>query len=296
MGWWGEKIPALKEAVDTEKIKRDIAVRSVCIHGEDNCVRCASTDFDSQTESSTNWQALDDDDIKRVVYILPDKVTEMMRRYPGEVVLAGGFIRSVIGREMIHDADIFVKSESKAKTYTNVVGLEGTTRDKNITIEPGKHNDMEIQVIWRYPYEHPYNILEGFDYTTVKAAIWFDEGDKNRKPNFVSICHERFYRDLARKLLVCDCERNAERVQSIPRLLKYISYGYSIDPKNLAEVVVKTCLSLDLTNGFEGMLKHLEEAYNLVGSGKESWEKMTKKHVPPKPKPKLTPRDYTYDS
>lgn len=299
MSWWDKKVETLKGAVEAEKLNRGHNVRSVCIHGDTDCVRCASDDFDNQATAGANWQALDENDVKRVVYALPEEIREMMRRHPGQVVIAGGFIRALVAGENIHDIDVFVPSEKNAKDWVDEVytASKYEKKDKHYYIGPdAKSGAAEVQVVYRYPFKESYEVPDQFDYTIVKAAVWFDEGDKKRESNYVSVCHERFYRDIARKMLVYECDRDVERIESIPRLLKYIGYGYSIDPDSLAELVVKTCLSMDLSKGFEGMLKQLGEAYKPTGSG-ENWADMTKKYVKPKPKPApVRSHDYSYGS
>jgi hypothetical protein len=284
MKWFTDKVSALQTAVETEKINRShLAVKSVCIHGEEDCARCMSDQLNDSTDYV--WQNLEEDDIKRVIYMLPEEVREMMKRHPGKVIVAGGFIRALVAGEDIKDLDIFVPSESEAKKWCDEVDIEYEMGDKYLSTEPNEYFNYEIQTVWRYPFKEAYEIPEQFDYTVVKCAIWFDPGDKNKSATFVGICHERFYRDLARKALVFCCERNAEKIMSIPRLLRYTQYGYSMDPKSMAEVILKTCLGLNLTNGFEGAFQQLENAYQPHGDDAD-WSLMTKPYVKPKKKKK----------
>lgn len=298
MAWFDKKINSLKEAIDKEK--NTIVARSslaTCLHGDTNCVRCAAEDFQNPS-TVTLWQRLDEDDIKRIVYALPEQVVELMRRHPGQVVVAGGFIRATVGGEDVNDIDVFVSDEDEAEKWLDDVKLDFDNKDTYLQVAPTIECPHEIQVVWRYPYKEPYEILEQFDYTVAKGAVWFDKGDKNNPSNFISLCHERFYRDIARKMLVYECEREVERIESIPRLLKYTSYGYSISPASLSDLMVKTCLSMDLSNGFPGMKKQLEAAYKPTGSG-TPWEEMTKVYVAPKKKKRKTPtrsHDYSYGS
>src|SRR5271166_3977841 len=300
MGWFDKKVPALQKAVEDEKAKRQIGTgRSLCIHGEENCVRCGVEDFTAQSNDNTNvWEALEDDDLKRVVCALPEKVREMMRRHPREVVVAGGFIRALVAGETVHDVDIFFPQEKGVKSWADDVNITYEAKEKHLYVEPSaKTGDPELQLIWRYPFSQPYEVPDSFDYTVAKAAVWFEEGEEKKKDSkFVGICHERFYRDLARKMLVYLCDRDVERVESIPRLLKYTKYGYSIAPDSLAELVVKTCLSLNLENGFEGMLAQLKDSYK-PGGTTEDWAAMNKAYIKPKPKPApARSHDYSYGS
>jgi hypothetical protein len=276
MSWWDKKIPSLAEAVEKERKKSVPKVNSVCIHGDTECIRCAVEDI--QNETRVLWESLEQDDVKKVIYSLPESIVTSLRKAEEKAILAGGYIRAIIGSEPVNDIDIFVDSK---RTAIGFCGYKDE-KDKHYAFEAG---GIKVQVIWRYPFTNPGELLEQFDYTAVKAAIWFDNGDSTKKiePGFKSICHQRFYRDLARKMLVYDCDREVERVESIPRLLKYTRYGYNIDPHSLADVITKTCLSLDLSNGFEGIRKKLEECYTNSGksSGSRSWKEMTKRNEPP---------------
>lgn len=282
MGWF-DKVPKLKAVVEKEKTNRSsMKTRALCIHGDDNCIRCAAEDFDLQGEEKTSWQTLDAGDLRRIVVSLPTKAREALRRNPGKVVLAGGYIRALIANEHVHDVDLFVNSEKDAKLIANSVKMLYKVDDQHLAIDL---KGVPVQMVWRYPFKAAYDILDQFDFTVTKAAIWFAEGEKGEAPGFRSICHESFYRDLARKLLVYTSKREHEQFTGFPRLLKYTSYGYTIGPKSFAEVIVKLCLSLDFEKGFEGLLAQLEAAYKSEGSDEE-WTKLNAKYVKPKSKPK----------
>lgn len=282
MSWFG-KVPKLKEAVEKEKASRvSVKTRPLCIHGDDNCIRCAGEDFDLQATEKTSWRKLEDGDVRKIVISLPVKAREALRRNPGKVILAGGYIRALIASEQVHDVDLFVNSEKDAKQVSNSVKMLYKVDDQHLAIDL---KGVPVQMVWRYPFKAPYEILDQFDFTITKAAIWFSEGEKGEAAGFRSICHESFYSDLARKLLVYSSKREYEQFTGFPRLLKYTTYGYTIGPKSFAEVIVKLCLSLDFEKGFEGLLAQLEAAYKSEGSDEE-WTKLNAKYVKPKSKPK----------
>lgn len=299
MGWIKDRIPLLKKAIEDEKINRDhLAIPVVCIHGDTNCARCADNELESN-KSEYTWQNLEQDDIKRVMFMIPDSIVDAMKRHPGKIIIAGGIIRALVAGESIKDLDIFVPGQSEAEKWLDEVGLDYEIGDKYLTTEPSENFSYEIQTVWRYPFKEPWEIPEQFDYTVVKAAIWYDPGGKDKDPEFVGICHERFYRDIARRALVFCCERDTERVLSIPRILRYTQYGYSMDPKSMAEVIIKTCLSLDLSKGFQTAFKQLEDAYKPTGNDAD-WSMMLKPYVKPKRKKKRKPSvsssNYSYGS
>lgn len=272
--WLNDKINKLKKLVEEEKAKD--TTESFCVHGEENCVRCATNNIQGTPDKDRSWSVLDREDIKKIIYYLPVGLVERMRRLPVKAVLAGGYIRALVSRETVNDIDIFVNSQQEATTL--LAGYYSITDQSNAHYELDIPGTGVLQVIWRYSFKEPSDILEQFDYTVSKAAIWFDEGNAKQAADFLSLCHGRFYHDLARKALVYESDREEERLQSIPRLLKYISYGYSIDPSSLGTVMTKTCLSLDLSGGFEDIEKQLQECYKTCNSKK--WDKLTEKYVP----------------
>ena len=290
---WLNKVTGLKTMVEKEKTNREnLKVQGVCIHGETNCVRCAAEDYEQASNSvEQSWQALDDIDLRRIIFALPPQIREILRRFPGETVVAGGFIRAIIADELVHDIDVFVKDEKKAKEVLDEVDLKGEKGELHYQAEAG---GTPVQVIWRYKFDVPIDVPNDFDYTVCKAAVWFEEADKKNKTEagYRGVCHERFYRDLARKELVYISERENEQSTGFIRLLKYTSYGYKVDPKSLAEIITKLCLNLDFDKGFDGIRQQLEDAYKANGSNSD-WADLNKPYVKPKPKPK--PRRVEYD-
>lgn len=294
MSSWDDKVKALQSALDVLKSTKPKV--GVCIHGEENCARCA---VDEMENGEIAWEALVGEDLRKVVFALPEEIQKMMRKHPGQVVVAGGFIRALVANEDINDIDVFIDTETNCKKWADDEDLDYESREKHLYLE-GEEGEPEIQIIWRYPFKQPVEIPDSFDYTVCKAAVWFSNGDKNRPPGFVGTCHKNFYRDIARRMLVYETNRDTERLESIPRLIKYIAYGYAIEPKSLAEVVSRTVVNLKLDAGFEGLQKQLEEAYKPMGHNDE-WQELNKVYVKPKPRKKKKPapvssRNYTYGS
>lgn len=283
---WKDKIASLKKAVTSEKKNVVVSKAAVCIHNEVGvCGRCALDSLGNEEGKTAVYESLESNDIRRVIRYVTPQVRESLKKLPGKVILAGGLIRAIVGGEAVHDIDLFLDPSNKTDEACPDSWL-------NIRERRDKHYQIgDVQLIWRYNFRDATELLESFDYTIAKAAIWFDE-----KQGFQGICHERFYRDVARKMLVWDCDRDYERIEAIPRLIKFVRYGYHIEPEQLAQTVVRTCLSLDLDNGFEGMKKQLQNVYVEGGTDKE-WTEMNKP-IPPKPKPQPQPRvhDYSWGS
>lgn len=277
---WTDKVAGLKKMIGKERTDRShLSVKGFCIHGEESCVRCASEDFEKAGFQPAVWQEMEPTDVRKVVMSLPDKTRELIRRHPTKAVLAGGYIRAIVTGEPTRDIDVFFATKSDAKRYIEDSDLSKIEeRDFHYY---GEEKGQEVQAIWRYPFNIPVDVPNAFDYTIVKAAVWFEDG---KNPGFKSACHERFYRDLARKELVYICDREIEQNSGFPRLLKYVSYGYKIGPESLAEIITKLCLSLDPDKGFNGLKEDLQTYYKSLGSDKE-WESHNKIYVKPRPRP-----------
>lgn len=277
---WIDKVTGLKKMIDKERIDRShLSIKGFCIHGDESCIRCASEDFEKAGLQTSMWQELEADDVRKVVMSLPDKTREMIRRNPGVAVLAGGYIRAIVTGEQTRDIDVFFTAKSEARRCME--NSDFAYVEERDLYYHSEEKDQEIQAVWRYPFQHPVDVPNQFDYTVVKAAIWFET---SKNPGFKSACHERFYRDLARKELVYISDREVEQNSGFPRLLKYISYGYKIGPESLAEVITKMCLSLDPDKGFNGLKDDLQSFYKNLGSEKE-WKKHNTNTIYVKPRP-----------
>lgn len=266
---WINKINKMREAVTAKKaaiIAEEIAPELCHAHGYAACMRCAEEEFNSIVVS--HWQSLEDNDVRQSVTRLPYKVQEMMKDIPKKVILAGGFIRAVVANESIRDIDIFVKDQATATLICHEQGISKTLAADGTHYDCSNLN-IPLQIVWRYEFTEIQNVLEAFDYTVCKAGIWYDDIQKS----FVGVCHGRFYKDLARKILVYDSDTRVEDLLSIPRMLKYVQRGYNIDPDSLATLMTKTCLCLDLENGFDGVVDKFRKSYSATGMNEE-WLKI----------------------
>lgn len=282
---WTSRILGLQKAVAEQRTKT-VQSTGLCIHGDENCIRCAANDLDNLSSTDSVWRDLEEDDIKKVVFALPTYIQELMKRHPGKVLLAGGFIRAIVANESPRDIDLFVNDKMDSARWLDDMSISRKEHDQDWATQPASApgSNLGIQTSWRYKFKEPYEVIDQFDYIITKAAVWFDEGDDKRSPSWTGICHDQFYRDVAHKTLTYCCERDTEYLLSIPRLLKFIQRGYTIGPKSLADVITKTCLSLDLSKGFDNIRKQLEDCYTPMGSNSE-WEKLNQKYVKPKPRP-----------
>lgn len=182
---------------------------------------------------------LQEDDLSFMTRRLPRRVSEAMKQDKG-IVLAGGYIRSVIAREEVQDIDLFVNSKDAASALANklVAGVVGSKRfysENAITIHGlAKY---PVQIIHRWVYDKPEDVVKSFDFTIASAAIW-SNGVLGINQKWCSTCHENFYADLAgKKLVYLTPERNEDAGGSILRVLKFYQRGYRIPLYSLAAVV-----------------------------------------------------------
>lgn len=283
---WVDKISKFGQFVKSTKEAEKQVASGLCIHGEINCMRCEE---ENRTINSSPYQYMMDEDIKATIFALntiSEDLITIMKKCAGNVYLAGGFMRAIIEERQPKDIDWFVSSLAQAVITRNELSnyLISNMRKLDEECFACEISQSPVQIVWRYPFDNASELLDRFDFTVAKAAIWYS----NEKSQFVGICHNRYYRDIANKELVYERFGDVERILSIPRLMRYHEYGYSIGPESLAKVILHTALSLDPSKGYEGMLKDLQEAYK-PNSLNPDWLELNKQYAAPK-------KTYTYGS
>jgi hypothetical protein len=197
---------------------------------------------------------LSDYDLLLAVRKLPHILIEMMKKYPGRIFVAGGYLRSVITGDSISDIDVFTDTPELARACANELAQEVKKKlveTKNaFTIYTHPH---PIQFIHRWTFKKPEECVQSFDFTIARAAIWWEEGDVIM-PHWCSTCDERFYPDLAaRRLVYCSPVRIEEAGGSMLRVLKFYSRGFRIPIDSLAAVMARTVSGV---NHLENMPEH----------------------------------------
>lgn len=190
----------------------------------------------------------------------PHAVMELLKEKPSEVFLAGGFIRACITNEHISDLDLFVPSKDAATLAAafllrKIKGATSTDTKNAITVHGAK---IPIQIIHRWTYTRPDDLMRSFDFTIAMAGFWWDKGeeilDTAKDGSFTvtlnivepqpgkwrSICHDRYYEDLAAKRLIYTSPiRNEDAGGSILRVLKFYQRGYRIPIDSLGAVIAR---------------------------------------------------------
>lgn len=184
-----------------------------------------------------------DTDLRWIVTIMPRDVRDLVKASGGRIIVAGGFIRSVISHEKIADIDLFADDAEYLRAI--VYGLEKTRKEagyssrtlrtKNaVTLATGER--LPVQGITRWLFSSPETCIQSFDYTIAAAAVWFDQPAHQWR----SICHPRFYADLAGKRLhYTSPVREEEAGGSMLRAVKFLRQGYTIDLQSLGRVMAR---------------------------------------------------------
>lgn len=171
---------------------------------------------------------------------LPLLLRELMAEQQEKLIVAGGFIRSVIAQEPVTDIDCFVQSQSDGEALAGRLNLSANGTAKQVWESDNAYSvhlpngQPMVQFIHRWTYSNPNQILESFDFTIAMAALW------TKERRIVSACHPDFYQDLAAKRLVyTQPQRNEDAGGSILRVLKFYQRGYRIPLDSLGAVVAR---------------------------------------------------------
>jgi hypothetical protein len=169
---------------------------------------------------------------------IPKEVVHMMEELGPKVCIGGGFIRSCITGDSINDIDLFVDSnETKNKVAVLLQGerVVKTKKTKNALTIMAK--PYPIQVITRWMYPHPKEVLGSFDFTIACAVLWCNP--KVGSPHeWCGLVHPDYYQDLAaRRLSYTYPQRNEDAGGSALRVLKYYRKGYNITLNSYAGVI-----------------------------------------------------------
>jgi len=184
------------------------------------------------------------EDLRWCLIRLPKPIFNLMNERGKAVMLAGGFIRACISNEKINDIDLFTSTKDKAELYAQLLAADGgrviTTDNAFTVVGKGKHT---IQIIHRWLFNEPADVLPSFDFTIAKAIIWFDVEWK-------SLCDDRFYPDLAAKRLIyCSPKREEEAGGSLLRVLKFYQRDYRIPLDSLAAVISRLMTGVEVREG-----------------------------------------------
>lgn len=187
------------------------------------------------------------DDLSLVVRRLPKDVQALVRAYPNNLFIGGGFLRSVIGNEDVNDIDFFGLNRSLLDAAVRDIMSERGRQDarkietKN-AITVAQFGKTTLQFISRWKYDNAEDLIASFDFSVCQAAIWYD-GEQ-----FRGAVGDGFYPDLAAKRLrYLHPVREEEAGGSMLRVIKYVKRGYRIQMPELAVVMARVVKDYDHT-------------------------------------------------
>lgn len=182
------------------------------------------------------------DDLSWCVRRLPKAVVSTLKENP-LVCVAGGFIRSCIAHETINDVDLFAPSPEDAEKVAKLVRGEHDRMVKTDNAYTVVSRPHPVQIIHRWCFASPSEVVPSFDFTIARAAIWY-EGKAWR-----SLCDDRFYPDLAAKRLVYTSPvRNEDAGGSLLRVLKFYQRGYRIPLDSLGAAIARLVVAVRKEN------------------------------------------------
>lgn len=186
------------------------------------------------------------EDLHRVLARTPRAVRNLLREHPEKLLLAGGYIRAVIGNERPNDIDIFCSSKELALQAAQGLALAykgrlHSTDNAHTVLASGR---VPVQFIHRWTYATPAELLEDFDFTIAQAVIYATPDENTLE--WQSQVAFSFYADLAAKRLVYTAPvRDEEPGGSLMRVRKFLARGYHIDATNLGLVITRLVLGVD---------------------------------------------------
>jgi len=177
------------------------------------------------------------EDLTWCVSRLPNLLRKLIKERPNQLVVAGGYIRSCIANEKVNDIDVFSPSAGDAQLCVSILKLAGPDVLKVVKTENALTictKPYPVQFVHKWVFAKPEDVIPSFDFTVAKAAIWYDGN------NWVSLCDDRFYLDLAAKRLVYCCPiRNEYAGGSMLRVLKFYQRGYRIPLDSMGAVIAR---------------------------------------------------------
>lgn len=178
--------------------------------------------------------------IKAILAKLPNGTAYQLQHYPKELFLAGGAIRAILNNEVINDVDLFAASEASASGAANFFKCGNTTEQLFVTANAYTVKDVtpHVQIVRREFYSTAKAVLDSFDFSVCKAALWWDDGWK-------SLTDVQFFDDLEQQKLTYCSPAGQDPRDSLLRTLKFHARGYTIDARSLARIVVQTVQKID---------------------------------------------------
>lgn len=234
----------------------------------------------------------------------PAAVLKLLKDCAGKVFVGGGFLRACVAGEKAEDIDLFVASKDNASLYAELLAAKADGKviatDNAYTV---KGYALPVQIIHRWVYEKPDDLMRSFDFTIAMAGFWWaaKETDEDaardmrepRSAGWRSICDDRFYEDLAAKRLRYTAPvRHEDAGGSLLRMLKFYQRGYRIPLDSLAGVTARLLNDVEAWKVLEGRAadREVQMAKVITGLLREVDPNIDPSHIA-----HLPAEDYTHE-
>lgn len=195
-------------------------------------------------------------DLQQAIRRLPKELVQAMKDDPDNIMVGGGYLRSIVANEYINDIDVFVPNKDAAKALAqklSAAGRSGGRPTRHIHESPFAYSIHEykpmIQIIHRWNFDDVKSVCRSFDFTCCAAAFsWVSFGQNGQSTlhyGWDSYCDPDFYTSIAAKRLIYTAPtRDEEPGGSTLRILKYYQKEYRIPLDSLATVLARLFLGI----------------------------------------------------
>lgn len=199
----------------------------------------------------------------------PRRVLELLKEQPGKVFVGGGFVRACVANEHVNDIDLFTTDKDSALAAARwLLDLKEGEETRKIYESQNAYTikgfRVGVQIIHRWTYTSPAQLMQSFDFTIAMAGFWWEKTGEDGMTDTVapdghtittvakfgkwrSICDDTFYEDLAAKRLrYTSPVRNEDAGGSLLRVLKFYQRGYRIPLDSMGAVIARLVQAVDL--------------------------------------------------
>lgn len=166
--------------------------------------------------------------------------------HPG--FIAGGCFKHLFLGSKVKDYDMFFENEKDyneaVEHFRNSDNYSEVYATKKVTAF--RHNTSgEIVECVKYIYGTPEEIINAFDFTITKFAVWIEESDDDTPDNFTALVHPDFFEHLFLKKTVAD-DKIIKPFSTFERVIRYTKYGFY----PCRETKAKLCAAMNTAPNF----------------------------------------------
>lgn len=189
------------------------------------------------------------ENVQYLVEKIPLGVLSVLQKlkWQNNAFIAGGFLRQPFDGVPVSDLDIWV---SQGAGYADMMRDELRRVFPRATVVEtefaytfhGKGMKLPVQVIHRWRFNTPAEVVAHFDFTCCAAAMWLSGTGQ-----WLAVADDAFAHDCMYQKLVYRVPKlaKAEDVAgSLLRMCKYLRKGYSMPPEDLAALIVRFNLAM----------------------------------------------------